>query len=706
MPNTLTKTFPETSAYAPPADNGLSLGDLLAIVKRHLIFIVVCALVCLSLGVLYIFLAKPVYEASATVRLDPGRAGSLGVSELGAGPTDSASLINTEIGVLESDGVARRTLASLSDDEYFRLTQTHRSPTSFSQEELAMTREEQEILNDFETNLLPKQVEGAQLITVSFRNPDPELAASIVNHIVSAYTIQTFVDRDNSVTQLRTWLSAQMATLKNQVDASQKKLSDFQEANDILGTSATSTTTSDRLKLLNQTLAEAQENRILKDAQLRAAKTGDVGAIAALYPNPQLESLQREQAVLYTRASQLSSKFGPNYPPLVEVNKEIQTQNEQIKAAVRSVQQRLQQEFDVANTRQNMLQKEYDDQTQVAFSVNRNQGEFDVLQAEVTSSREMYDTLRRKLQQASVDAQINGLDTILVDKARVPLKPVLPKKLLVLAGSLVLGTFAGLAIAFIRDSNSDRLGISTNSLEAGAYPTLALIPRGESPTNRSLGSSSGSTALSISNSPSSTAEAYRALRNLLLLSTDEAMPKSLLVTSTQREEGSEAVAANLAAAMAHAGFQVLLVDANSRSSRMNHELGLADEAPVGEGLSHSNASADLSTRQVGGISGLSLLSLGSSGNEAFGWDRLRDSIARWSNSYDYVVMHSSPMLDSSDALLFAKWVDTVVVVCRYSSTKMRTLKETKRVLDSIRARVAGVVVSDVPRSALHTESRS
>ena len=706
MPNTLTKPVQETSAYVPASDSGLSLGDLLAIVKRHAIFIVVCTLVCFLLGVLYIFLVKPVYEASATVRLDPARAGSLGVSELNTGAPDAGSLINTEIGVLESDGVARRTLASLTDDEFFRYTKTHKNPASFSQDGQAMTTEDQEILNGFETNLSAKQVEGAQLITVSFRNPDPQLAADIVNHLVAAYTIQTFVDRDNSVAQLRTWLSAQMATLKNQVDASQKKLSDFQEANDILGTSATSTTTSDRLRLLNQTLADAQENRILKEAQLRAARTGDVGAIAALYPNPQLEALQREQALLYTRSAQLSAKFGANYPPLVEVNKEIQSQNEQIRSAVKSVQQRLQQEFDVANTRQDMLKKEYDDQTQLAFSVNRNQGEFDVLQAEVTSNREMYDTLRRKLQQAGVDAQIYGLDTILVDKARVPLKPILPKKLVVLAGSLLLGLFAGLAIAFVRDSNSDRLGISTNSLESGAYPTLALIPRGDSTSRRSLSSSSGRTALSISNSPSAIAEAYRALRNLLLLSADDHDHKSVLVTSTQGDEGSEAVAANLAAAMAHAGFHVLLVDANSRSSRMHHELGMPDEIPVAEGLSHSSPSSDLSTKQVGGISGLSLLSLANTGNEELGWDRLRESISRWSSSYDYVVMHSSPMLDSSDALLYAKWVDSVIVVCKYSATKMRTLIETKRVLDSIRAQVAGVVICDVPSAALHTENRS
>ncbi len=65
-------------------------------------------------------------------------------------------------------------------------------------------------------------------------------------------------------------------------------------------------------------------------------------------------------------------------------------------------------------------------------ALNRNQAEYAALQSEVTSSRELYDTLRRKLQQASIDAEVSGVNTMSVESARVPSHPIEPKKMLVL----------------------------------------------------------------------------------------------------------------------------------------------------------------------------------------------------------------------------------------------------------------------------------
>lgn len=700
MLSTLTKTAPEVDVYAATADNGLSLRDLMAIVKRHRLFIIVCTLVCVALAVLFITLIKPVYEASATVRIDPSRAGSLGVNEANAGTPDPTALINTEIAVLTSDGVVRRTLASLSADDLYRLTGQHQDPSVFSRDAQALTADQEKILDDFELNLSAKLVDGTQLITVSFRNANPHLATTIVNQLVLSYTLQTFVDRDSSVTQLRKWLSAQMATLQKQVDASQDKLANFQEENNILGTSNTSTTTSDRLKLLNDRLAVAQADRILKEAQLNAAKSGDIGAIAALYPNSQLDAFEQQQAALYTKETQLAAKFGPDYPPLVEVKKQIQSQSEQIANAVESVQHRLRLEYAAAKSTQDMLQQSYDDQAKTAFLVNRNQGVSDALQAELTSSREMYDNLRRKLQQASVDAQINGIDTILVDSARVPLKPVFPKKLLILGGALFLGLFAGLAVAFVRDSSSDRLGLSANLLNTGVYPTIAVIPRGLA--RRSTAELAG-TASSISDPSSVEAEAYSSLRNLLLLSTNDLSRRTLLVTSSRHDEGSETVAANLAAVLAKTGYSVLLVDASRQPSTLNQELGMTAEHLQGEELLHPGGRIEMPTRPVRDVSGLRFVRLERSSQEGVnepGWDDLRNTFAHWKNSFQYVVLYAPPVLEASDALLFAKWADTVIVSSRYNSTTLRTLTMSRRLLDTVRAHVAGIVVNDVPQSAV------
>ena len=321
-----------------------------------------------------------------------------------------------------------------------------------------------------------KQVEGTQLVGISFRNRDPKLAAQMVNQLVREYAVQNFASRDDSVSQLRTWLTAQMATLQGQVDAAQKKLAQFQEQNNILGTDGASNTITDRLRFLNDRLAAAQAERITKEAQLRAAKQGDPGALASLFPNPRLQSLQAEQGALFTQYAQLSSKFGPKYGPLTELKKQMTAVNAEIADDVQSVRNQLEQEYTAANRAQNMLQAEYDQQTQLAYALNRNQAEYTALQSEVKSSRELYDTLRRKLQQASIDAEVSGVNTMSVESARVPSRPVEPRKMLVLVSGVIIGLFAGIASAFLVETNSGKLRTIDQIEEQAGYDILATIP--------------------------------------------------------------------------------------------------------------------------------------------------------------------------------------------------------------------------------------
>jgi Mrp family chromosome partitioning ATPase len=271
-----------------------------------------------------------------------------------------------------------------------------------------------------------------------------------------------------------------------------------------------------------------------------------------------------------------------------------------------------------------------------------------------------------------------------------------------LGGALFFGLFVGLGVAFVRDSSSDRLGLSGNLLNTGVYPTLAMIPRGLL-RQRKLTSGQVGTAISISDPSSAAAEAYSSLRNLLLLSTNDLSQKTLLVTSSRSDEGSETVAANLAAVLAKTGYSVLLVDASKQPSTLNQELGMTAEHSAGEGLISGGGRIETPTRPVRDVSGLRFVRLertSPEGADAPGWDELRNTFAQWKSSFQYVVLYAPPLLEASDALLFAKWVDTVILSSRYNQTTLRTLTMSRRLLDTVRAHVAGIVVNDVPQAVL------
>ena len=94
----------------------------------------------------------------------------------------------------------------------------------------------------------------------------------------------------------------------------------------------------------------------------------------------------------------------------------------------------------------------------------------------MTSRRELYDALQRKVRRAGVDAQVNGVNTMLVDRARAPLRPIEPKKTLIVMSGLVLGIFAGVTAAFVFETNFDGLQDIERVERVTGYPVLATIP--------------------------------------------------------------------------------------------------------------------------------------------------------------------------------------------------------------------------------------
>lgn len=666
--------------------------------QRHVWFIVSCAVICLVASGILVKLRKPVYEASATLRIDPGRASSLGLSDLVAGiPSDTSDLMQTEIAILQSDGVALRTLNALPDNLFYRFAGEHKAEATLPTDIKDLTANQQRLIDRFKSQTRAKQVEGTQLIVVSFRSSSPQLAAQLVNQLVGAYAVQTFVGRDNSVTQLRTWLSAQMAALKDQVEQAQKKLAAFQQANDFVPMEGSGNTITDRLRLLNDRLAAAQTDRIVKQAQLRAAETGNPAALAALFPSAHLDAAEQEQAAINTKYAQLASKFGPKYPPLAELKQQAAVVAGEISSDVQSVRQRLQEEFDAAKSTEDGLQAEYDKQTELAYGFNRNQAEYAALQAEVTSSRELYDTLNRKLQQARVDAEVNGLNTMLVDSAPVPTSPVETKKLLILGSGLVLGLFSGIAAAFLFEATSDRLQNSQQIQNVFGMPALVTIPVEGSSLERL---SSHLLPVTLSSPTLATSEAYRAMRNILLLSTDGPTPKTLLVTSALDGEGAEDVAANYAVSLAQAGFRVLAVDADLRNSTLHEKFG----------LKRTNGSSDVlnghtliraSPQPVAGVTNLSILTIeGSAGLIERDFLKTFSSLlTRWEEEFDFVVLQSAPLLAISDGLLLARYVSAVLVVTRYNISKLAVLKRLEGLLRRVDLNVVGVVMRDVPNAS-------
>ena len=685
-------------------EEGVTIGDILGRLFAHIWFISACGAACVLLSLLYIKFRPATYDATSVLRIDPGRADSLAMTDRPATMSgEPGETLHTDIVILKSDDVAIRTLNTLTEDEFAKFTGSRRGPNPISQDVQSLSNQQQRWISKLEQAVTAKQIDDTQLISVTVRDKDPRVAAALDNNLIKAYTVQTFEDRAHSVAQLRTWLSAQMDELKNHVEVSQAKLTDFEKANDVVGTGGASNTIADRLHFLSERLSVAQSDRIVKEAQMQAASIGSISELANLFPNPKLNTLQAAQGTLYAQYAQLSSKFGANYPPLLDLAKQMRRIDEQIGTEVRSARDRLSIDYAGAKRAQDMLQAEYDKQMGLAYQFNRNQAEYAVLQGDVVASKELYDALRHKLQQATVDTEVGGLNTVLVQAARTPIEPAGPRKILILLGSLIIGLFAGVVSALVLEEASGRVrGAQQVERELG-LPVLAHIPGVFKEINaaRRRGEIEVRRVPEVLGTPSSRAsEAIRALRNAVILSGET---KTVMVASGHEGEGVLPIASNLAILLARSGARVLLLDTDIKRPRAQYEFGVENGPGLGEYL----AGESLEPRPVHPVAHLDTLLMVTGGDATLpSCDLLtsttfRSLLLKWRAEFDFVVVIASPLLVVNAGTLLASWVDSTVLVAQDGQTRIRDLKQICNTLLRNNAKIRGVVISEVLRPSAH-----
>lgn len=197
-------------------------------------------------------------------------------------------------------------------------------------------------------------------------------------------------------------------------------------------------------------------------------------------------------------------------------------------------------------------------------------------------------------------------------------------------------------------------------------------------------------------------EAYRTLRTNLQLSTLHLKPKSIMVTSAVPGEGKTTTAVNMAVTFADSGMRVLIVDTDLRRPHVHHVLktergpGLADVLREG----YDVHSVIRPTR----VENLWIISSGRvppNPSELIGSDRMRKLMAQLESEFDLVICDAPSMLVVTDPVLLATEVDTCVLVLSVKYARRETVIRGKKLLDSARAQLAGVVLNGLEATRRH-----
>jgi capsular exopolysaccharide synthesis family protein len=543
-------------------------------------------------------------------------------------------------------------------------------------------------------------------VQISYTHPDPRLAAEIVNGLVKTYIEANFRTKYESVTQTSEWLSTELADLQLKVQTSEEKLVRYQKDHSILGIDEKQNIVTAKLDELNRELTAAQSDRVQKESVYMFATSGDPSLFAKVSPaTGLLGRLREKESDLATQYAQLTTQFGSGYPKVAELDNQLKQVRAQIATEEKKMQESVRNDYLAALQREKLLASAFEQQKQEANKLNESAIEYSVLKRDAEANRQLYQDLLQRLKEASVSAGLRSSNIRVVDVAGIPTFPITPNVPRNLMIGLLLGLAAGMGLAFVLES-LDRTVRNMEEVSAiSMLPALGTIPLQLSSnghvrkrlTTLSVGDGKPDPPdlVTYVRPKSEAAEAYRALRTSILLSSFGAPPKVILVTSALPQEGKTTVSANSALVLAQRGNRVLLLDADLRRPGIEKLFGIKARGGLSTLISGVDKLEDVLVHSTE-VPNLWIMPAGPippQPAELLSSTLMKEYIARWRNEFDHVVIDTPPCLSVTDAVVLSPDADRVILVARSGKTTKPALRRASELLLQVNARVMGVVLN-------------
>jgi capsular exopolysaccharide synthesis family protein len=259
-----------------------------------------------------------------------------------------------------------------------------------------------------------------------------------------------------------------------------------------------------------------------------------------------------------------------------------------------------------------------------------------------------------------------------------------PARNLALAG--LLGLLLGVGLSVLRGMADTAVRDGATLQRVTSSPLLGQIP---------FDSLARSAPLIVgAAAQSARAEALRKLRTNLRFVDVHEPARVIAVTSAVQGEGKSTMSCNLAIALAEAGWQVLLVDADLRRPRVSEYLGLPAGAGLTDVLTGDVEVADVVQRW--GDKSLLALPAGSlppNPSELLGSKAMADLLVSLREVADIVIIDTAPVLAVTDGVVVAVQADGALLVTQHGKTSQAQVTAAAQALHSVGARVLGCVLN-------------
>lgn len=649
-------------------------------------------------------LAKPIYRATAVIQIDNEEQHVVQVGGVSAQTTYDPQFQETQYQLLRSRMLAERVADELGLDatEAERLVvstwldgfrkplggETKAETSARSESSGTASRSGIELI---QKGLTIEPVRNSRLVRIHFDSPVPGFSARVANVISENFIASGLERRYGASSYAKTYLENQLKIVKARLEASERQLVAFAQRENLVSTAEGQSLSSQNLSNLNSALAAAQEQRIRAQArwsQARAAR--GTGLPADMLGNSIIRTLQEQRAQLQGQYQQKLQVFKPDYPEMRQLKSQMNELDKQLSVELANIRSSVRAEYTAAATQERLLQSQLGALRADTLDVDSRSIPYNILKREVDTSRQLYDSLLQRYKEVGVAGDLRSNNISIIDRAQTPTDRYKPSVSMNLTIGLMLGLVLAGLTAFLLEFLDDTLKKPDDLEQRLKLPVLGIIPK----------LSKQSPLEALRDPRSAFSESYRSVRTALLFSTNEGVPRTLLITSAVSGEGKTTTALTLARNFAELGKTVLLIEADLRNPSLHKLTGMSTKAGLSNVLSGAMSLFDATqATQYQGLKAMLAGPLPPNPAELLSGSKLMALLAAAAQQFDQVIIDGPPIMGIADAPILANAAAGTLVVVHAGKTRIAAAQAALKRLHAARARIVGGLLTQYDTKA-------
>ncbi|WP_139956314.1 GumC family protein [Flavicella sediminum] len=506
---------------------------------------------------------------------------------------------------------------------------------------------------------------SSSVLLLSMKSPVLQKGIDIIDKLVDNYNSETI--RDKSEVNLNTsiFISKRLVLIKDDLERIDKEIESYKRINNITDISSETTNIYRTLDIDEREVFEISTQLSLielMDSYFEQSNTDYQLIPTNLGFKDESLLLQVEQFnEIVLKRNKLLRNSRRNNPLVLEFNGQLSNYQKSLRESFTNLKRSLQ------TTLTNLKEKSAVNNSRIS-EIPGKEREFKNILRQQTIKEELYLYLLQKQEEIEISLAVTTSNSKIIDHAHGSLKPISPKKNIVVLSALLLGLIIPFGVIYLNDMLDTKLHTRKDLEENVSAPILGDIPINDT----------GENIVVKEGGRSSTAEAFRLLRTNLdfLLTGVEENCKSLFITSTTSGEGKSFVSVNLACTLALSGKKVALVGMDLRAPKITEYLGLPNTKGITNYIKDENINVFDLKFNIPGYDNLDIYSSGiipPNPAELLLNQRVEDLFAKLKEKYDYIVVDTAPVNLVTDTLLVSKYADLFIYVSRAGFLDKRLL---------------------------------